>query len=730
MVGSLTSSTGQGMTNTTLVSDEQWPQIRRKAGSPQFAAAMELLRHEVEDFFARPVGVQALPGGYYHDYFCPQHAVQLIFEPDSPTLHRCPVDGATFSGEPFDSAWRWSVNNRLAESALRLAVLWKLEGEERNRQSVQEILLGYAEAYDGYKAYSGWRPENHGVAQFSTLDEAVWSIPLAWSFDLIRSTLSDAQEREIVDRLLHPAADFLMERHFGGIHNFACWHNAAIGTIGAVTGRDELLDFAIDGQYGFHTQAREGILADGLWFEGSFSYHFYTVAALLLLAKATANLPVWDLRRHPSLAAVLRAPVLCAYPDGSLPATNDCWYFTGLNDDCCHGVPKAPAFYEIGNAWFDEPLFGQVLARAYRHGPRESLDALLYGVAELESGPKEGLALPSVQMPASGYAILRTQPEEETLRSETTEQYVFLKYGVHGGGHGHPDKLGLSVYAWGERQSPDLGTPGYGIDLFQGWYRQTVSHNTVVLDGKSQPAGVGRSIAFRDDGPFQIADVAIRWGEDTVTGIDAPTYGIDEEAPEVYEGAGMRRAILVRGSYIVDIFLVDAGKERRIDWIFRNRGALAPLGDGVPLVPAVLKGDGYEYLGDSSSRPADGSIALDWQLGETGVKLFMGETGGTTLYAGPAPGNPAEDLQDLLIRQRTGSRTAFLSVLHPYKDRPRFGSVKWHGCDLIGEGWAACTVEGGKSKELWVVRSRSDVEVPPWLGDLPASSRFEYSLED
>ncbi len=718
------------MSGPTLISDEQWPQIKHKAGLGEFAAALEFLRHEVADFFARPVGVQALPGGYYHDYFCPQHAVQLIFEPDSPTLHRCPVDGATFSGEPFDSAWRWSVNNRLAESALRLAVLWKLEGEERNRQSVQEILLGYADAYDGYKAYDGWRPENHGVAQFSTLDEAVWSIPLAWSFDLIRSTLSDGQQKEIVDGLLLPAAEFLMARHFGGIHNFACWHNAAIGTIGAVTGRESLLEFAIDGQYGFHTQAREGILADGLWFEGSFSYHFYTVAALLLLAKATVNLPKWDIREHPSLAAVLRAPVLCAYPDGSLPATNDCWYFTGLNDDCCHGVPKAPAFYEIGNAWFDEPLFGQVLARAYRHGPRESLDALLYGATELEADPEAGLALPSVQMPASGYTILRTQPEGEAVRSEATEQYVFLKYGIHGGGHGHPDKLGLTVYACGERQAPDLGTPGYGIDLFQGWYRQTVSHNTVVLDGKSQPAGAGRSIAFRADGPFQIADAAVRWGEEAVIGIDAPTYGVDSEAPAIYDGAGMRRAVLACGDYFVDIFLVDAGRERRIDWIFRNRGVLAPLGDGIPIVPAELKGDGYEYIDDLSTRPAYDNIALNWEFGETGTKLFMAEMNGTVLYAGPAPGYPAEDTQDLMIRQRTASRTAFLSVFHPYRDSPRIGSVTWHGSDLIGAGWAACTVEGSGWQDRWIVRMNSGVETPPWLAELPASNRFEYTLED
>ena len=123
---------------TTLISDRQWSQIRRNAGLAQFAPAPQLLRHEVQDFIARPVDVPQLPGGYYHDYFCPQHAVQLVFKPDSPRLHRCPVDGATFNGEPFDSAWRWSVNDRLAQSALRLAILWKLEGEDDYRQRVQQ----------------------------------------------------------------------------------------------------------------------------------------------------------------------------------------------------------------------------------------------------------------------------------------------------------------------------------------------------------------------------------------------------------------------------------------------------------------------------------------------------------------------------------------------------------------------------------------------------------------
>ena len=102
----------------------------------------------------------------------------------------------------------------------------------------------------------------------------------------------------------------------------------------------------------------------------------------------------------------------------------------------------------------------------------------------------------------------------------------------------------------------------------------------------------------------------------------------------------MRRAVLARGDYFVDIFLVDAERERRIDWIFRNRGVLAPLGDGVPIVPAVLEGDGYEYIDDLSTRPAYGNIALNWQFGETGVKLFLAEMDGTSSLCGAGAGKP------------------------------------------------------------------------------------------
>ncbi len=712
---------------TTLITESQWSHIRQKAALPQFAPALQLLRDEVADFLARPVDVPQLPGGYYHDYFCPQHAVQLVFEPDSPRLHRCPVDGAAYSGEPFDSAWRWSVNNRLAESALRLAVLWKLEDEVGHRQRVQEILLDYAANYASYMTSAG-RPANHGIAQFSTLDEAVWVIPLAWSFDIVRPTLSQSQQDEIVDKLLLPAAAFLTRRHFGGIHNFACWHNAAIGTVGAVTGNEELLAFAIDGPHGFHAQSREGILADGLWFEGSFSYHFYTVAALLSLAKATANLPRWDLRRERALSAVLRAPVLCAYPDGSLPATNDCWYFTSLNDDCCHGVPKAPAFYEIGYAWSADPLFGQVLDRAYRRGPRESLDALLFGASSLKEDRSPEPT--SVNMEGSGYAILRSQPESQEHASPSSEQYALLKYGAHGGGHGHPDKLSLNLYAQGSRQAPDLGTPGYGIDLFQGWYRQTISHNTVLLDGLSQPPVTGVCTEFSPDGPFQVADATVAWGANPAPSRDIPLDNVRRDALDAYAHVTMRRVVLARADYLVDIFLVVAGEERRVDWIYRNAGDLHAVAESRPALPSALEGEGYEYITDLRSFTLDGDSRLTWRSEGSSMRLFSAEPSGATLYAGRAPGNPAEERHGLLIRRRTAPQTAFLSVLHPFGDTPRLASVTWHARDLLDTGYALCSVDRADGMDLWIILLRPDVEVPPRLAGLPADNRFEYRLEN
>jgi hypothetical protein len=686
-----------------LFSTADWQAVQTRTGLPAFATTMQRLRQEVADFLDHPVAVPTEPGGYYHDYFCPDHGVQLHFDPASPQHHRCPLDNVIWQGERFDAAWRWFVNNRLAESALRLAVLWRLEGDPAHLAPVIQTLTGYAEQYANYQKVPR-TVANPGVATYTTLDESVWVLPLAWAFDLVRDQLSAPVREAIAQQLFTPVADHLIAHHFGGIHNFACWHNAAIGTIGVLLDRADLVAFAMESDFGCYNQLQRGVLADGLWFEGSFSYHFYTVYALLTLAKALRHHHDYDLRQRPDLRAMLLAPIQSAYPDWSLPAPNDCWYFTSLLSDCCHGVPPGPAFYEIGYAWFDEPRFGEVLQRAYQQGPRDTLDALLWGRNELPSTPLT--LLPSVHLPASGYAILRSTP------TTATEQcYLLLKYGPHGGGHGHPDKLSLILSAYGQRLSPDLGTPGYGLDLFESWYRQTICQNTVTFEGYSQPEATGQINHFQDTGDFQVADASVVWTD------DGP-----------YQGVTMRRVILARPDYFLDLFLVETPDSRRIDWIYRNAGQLQTT---LPLTayPTLAdEGEGYRHIAHPQHNRTDKPFQASWQSGAIGLQLWAAGAPGTDILTGSVLGNPPTDHFVTLLQRQQGAMATFLTLFHPFRATPTVTSVEWFGNNFQQTGWLGCRVTLGDQQEHWLLQSQSDGAQPRWFTAAPADRKLRYCL--
>ncbi|MCW5851692.1 MAG: heparinase II/III family protein [Anaerolineae bacterium] len=713
-----------------LFQPDEWEAVRRRAQAPEFAAALARLRAAAADYLAQPMDPPDAPAGYYHDYFCPQHGVELEFNIGDPTRHRCPVDGQEFGGERLDAARRWFVNHRLSEASLRLALAWRLDGDPRALTALAAILGGYAGRYADYASFPPRGP-NPGVATYTTLDEAVWLLPLAWAFDLVRDDLGASLAADVAGRLLQPAAEHLVRRHIGIVHNFACWHNAAIGTVGRLLGHDDLVDIAVRGPLGFETQTQEGVLADGLWWEGSMSYHFYALYPLLSLAKA---LP--ELRRHPVLAAMLRAPLLCAYPDLSLPAPNDCWYFTHLLADVCHGVPPGPAFYELGYAWTGAADFAAVLQRAYEGAERDSLDALLFGVDALPfiAHRSSLIAHRSALLPASGLAVVRTP-----------NLHLLLKYGPHGGGHGHPDKLAVSAYAHGQRLSPDLGTPGYGLDLFTSWYRQTLSHNTVVIEGQSQPEAAGELVAFQPDSSVQVAAAQVAW---------------DTEGP--YGDVRLRRALLLRPSYWLDLTVVECPAPRQVDWVYRNVGRLdldaapdptpspSPTKGGEPRrgevpspdpsphpspgkgggqdrgkVPSPLPppsligkgggglglhptGDGYQHIADPVAYAPTTPYTATWQAEGVSLRLWANHEPGETVVTGSVPGYPPTERQALLLRRRHAQATAFVALCHPYTAAPDVQAVAWGG-DLA-EGGLVCHVQTRVGLERWTLRFDADLE--------------------
>ena len=111
----------------TLLTQEWSRDLRVRASHPNLAAARQALDDQLEAYRDSLPPVPDQQAGYYHDFFCAEHATQLRFDHRSPRRHVCPVDGAVFSGEPYDSAWLWSVNDMLSDAALKFAFRWHLE---------------------------------------------------------------------------------------------------------------------------------------------------------------------------------------------------------------------------------------------------------------------------------------------------------------------------------------------------------------------------------------------------------------------------------------------------------------------------------------------------------------------------------------------------------------------------------------------------------------------------
>ena len=76
---------------------------------------------------------------------------------------------------------------------------------------------------------------------------------------------------------------------------------------------------------------------------------------------------------------------------------------------------------------------------------------------------------------------------------------TLLTFAPFGGFHGHFDKLSFVWYARGRERGVDPGraaSQAYRLPIHTQWYRATLAHNTVVVDGKSQEGAAGRLLAF------------------------------------------------------------------------------------------------------------------------------------------------------------------------------------------------------------------------------------------
>ncbi|MGI6081743.1 MAG: alginate lyase family protein [Limnochordia bacterium] len=585
------------------------------------------LQGEADAWLKDPLSVPEGPTAYGHDYVDPRHGTRLVYDPKRPHEHRSPVDDTYFTGEPYDGVWRSITHDRISKAAQTLALVYALTGDAEYGEAAAAILCDYADLYPRMEI----RGRGGSVEQFvgkgrihvQALDEAVWILPLARAYDLIRdqALLTPEQQKSIETNLFRTAADLLKPQTWITLSNIHAWQNAALTTIGLLLNDESLVRYALSNWYSGFEQQLLGIRNDGLWWEGSTGYHFYTLNAFknLLMSLVAADYPVGDLS---PVKAMFEAPLGLLDPELNLPSINDSGAGSIVSSDTL-------ALYEFGYALFDEPRFLNLLNLAYQYmgKQRNSLEALLYGPDEVRpSQPVVDLGnRKSLLYDASGLAALRVG-----------RNYVLFKYGPHSGPHGHADKLSFSLYARGKAVSPDLGSPSYGAALYGTWYKQTLAHNTVVVDGQSQRNSMGGRLD---------------WWEES-----RDFAGVAATVSDAYPGVEHQRSVGLTANRLIIVDRMESDGERVFDWVYRNTGELSVTNqDDGERVELMGSSAAYGNLQNVVAYECDQGQMTHAAWDDKGIQIHLHVVAGApyTLLtaAGPAV-SPAETMDMVLVRQQ------------------------------------------------------------------------------
>lgn len=666
------------MPSTRLRTAEELNRLRTRWTDPQFAEARDSLLQQADAALEQDLRPVAEAGGWGHSFHCPEHVVPLEFDPSGPAEHRCPVDGKLWRGEDFDGGWRCALNGRIMAGIQACASVVAALGTEADPAHLaypREILLDYAERYPALPEYGKWAGKGRITGQ--GLEEAVWAIGASRVYDAIRDQLSEADRARIETGLLRGLADHVTKQLFHKIHNIECWQLSALVHLGVVLDDDDLISLAVDGETGLTAQFAEGILDDGWWAEGSPTYHYYMLSGALAAAAALRE-------RRPEfldtrgLRDMLLTPLSMIRSDLSLPATNDGWNSIAYP----HGLAQYANHYEQGYGLWPDDRFAEVLAAFYA-GDRQRV-----GEAPLALGPDlTGVAVPKswplrTVHPTSGYAILADD-----------HRYLLLKYGPHGGGHGHPDKLQLDLWAHGVRLAPDAGSPAYTSPLQGPWIRQTLSHNTVSLDHTSQPEAEGTLIDFRDPAEHDhgMAEAIVAWPEDPDAVVGRQGSWLREPRRThvpAYAGALLRRSVLWTADYFVDLVRVEApaaelGRAVPIELAWHHRGAMITPTDLEPVADWEPPGEGdmretYAILRDVRRLPHPGrDWQAAWEIEGVTTRLWAYDPADAEVLVATTPGNPPAEPQVTTLRRTTGHDATFASVIETGRDSGAVERVEW-----------------------------------------------------
>lgn len=528
--------------------------------------------------------------------------------------------------QPADAAGATHERHKQNYTEMQLAgLLYQITGDVRYAEFVKAMLQRYAVLYPTLGRHPAAQSSSPGRLFWQSLNETVWLVHASQAYDCVYDTLTPEERALVEAKIFRPMAHFLVDERaveFDRIHNHGTWAAAAVGMAGYAMGDAELVKKALygskmDGAAGYFRQLEGLFSPDGYYCEGPY-YARYALMPFYLLAQVIENnqpnLKVFE-RRDGILGKALHAMLQQTYVNGEFFPIND-----ALKEKTYHS-PDAVLALDLAYVRYgrDPQLLSVALrqqsvsfspagfdvARAIAATPHPK--PFGYKSVEFRDGPTGD---------TGGLGILRHG-------KGTDESLVLLKYTAFGMEHGHYDKLMLLYYDQGREIVSDYGSArflnveqksgGRYLPENKSFAKQTVAHNTVVVDRRSHYGGV-YATAENLHSERHFSDVT-----------NSDFQVVSARDVTAVPGVAMQRTVaMVRDPrlafpVVVDVFRVVSAEEHDYDLPVYYQGHFlktnAVLATHAAERRPFGKSNGYEHLWLEAEGKVPGALQFTWMNG-------------------------------------------------------------------------------------------------------------------
>ncbi|MBY6211353.1 heparinase II/III family protein [Microbulbifer agarilyticus] len=614
-------------------------------------------------------GAVKVPGRFRTAFLSTQSSVDKALQ--QPFFVPVPADaGGGYTHEQHKKNYQLMYN---------AGVLFQITQDPKYAERVRDMLLTYAELYPTLPLHPKRRPgaDNPGKLFWQSLNEAVWLVYTIQAYDLIRPALNRSEAEKIEQGALRPVVKFLSvdsPATFNKVHNHGTWLTAGVGMAGYVLDEPEwveqaLLDLDKSGKGGFLRQLNTLFSPDGYYNEGPY-YQRYALMPFVTFAKAIENNEpergIFEYRDGIVMKAI-DTTIQLSY-NGLFFPLNDAIKSKGIDTSelvlgvtIAHGESANPQLLDIAAQQNQVLLTGDGLkvAQALDAGKQQPYQFKSTAFRDGKDGDEGALV------------VMRQQANGD--------QALVFKPAAQGLGHGHFDKLSWQFYDRGAEIVTDYGAARFlNVEAKNGgrylpenetWAKQTVAHNTVVLDETSH---FNNNLQFANQHhptlKFFHADDQVK--------ISAA------EIDSAYPGVTLTRTLALvnnlddQSSYAIDLFEVTSGKAHQIDLPVHYSGqlvdtnfALRGFTDGIS---ALGKNNGYQHLWLKATAKPDAGLAQVTWLNDNGrfytqSSLVDGET--QLLFTELGANDPDFNLRaekSFIARREDSQAHTFVSVLEPH----------------------------------------------------------------